>query len=274
MKITRAAQAKPSANLGPVPKFSWLALDSLVIDERYQRRVTDKGIALIYRIVREFSWTKLTPLVVTGPDASGDYPVIDGQHRLEAARRHAAIKELPCWIVAAPQIAEQAQSFVAVNKNRIAVTSINVFWAALASGDPEAKWMKSIVDKAGIAIGRVGNCTQPPLTTIALGALRKLKPYGDDVLVACLKLIAEAQPEAENAFRSASIAAVATLLVLCPDLDRKRLATVLADMDLDHEIERAAGLREFTGGSREKALQAIFAKAYNKGLRSGPRLPE
>jgi len=41
----------PSGNLGPRPDFAWVALDRLVVDERYQRRISSEGSLLINRIV-------------------------------------------------------------------------------------------------------------------------------------------------------------------------------------------------------------------------------
>lgn len=196
------AVVPPAEDLGPRPEFIWLPLDKLVIDERYQRRITADGTTLVNKIVREFRWSAFQPLTVTGPDASGDYPVIDGQHRLEACRRHPAVTEAPCWIVEAPRVADQATTFVAINKGRINVTKVNMFWAGLAAADATAVWIKSVCDRAGVAIGRVGTGRQPPLTTVALGAILKLRPVGDDNLVRALTVLRQAQAEAENAFRA------------------------------------------------------------------------
>jgi hypothetical protein len=265
----------PNRDLGKKPEFRWLSLDLLVVDERYQRRITKDGTILINRIVREFDWSKFQPLTVTGPDASGDYPVIDGQHRLEACRRHPDVAEVPCWIVQAPQLADQARSFVAVNKHRIGVTRVNVFWAQLTAGAPDAAWIKGICDKGGVKIGRVGTGIQPPLTTVALSSLLKLRPLGDDTIVAALRVLAEAQPEAENALRGATITALTRLIGQHGDgLDRARLVEVVADMDLDGEIDRARAYRKAMGGNLEEALRLIITRSYNKGLRDANRLPE
>lgn len=56
--------ADPSPDLGPLPTLDWLPLDALFVDDRYQRQITDDGIALINRIVREFRWSKFHPLLV------------------------------------------------------------------------------------------------------------------------------------------------------------------------------------------------------------------
>ena len=272
---TGNAVVKPSEDLGPRPTFAWLPVDSLVVDERYQRRITSDGTKAINKIVREFSWSKFQPLTVTGPDPSGDYPVIDGQHRLEAARRHPLVTEVPCWIVEAARISDQAGTFVGVNRDRIRVTRINIFWAELAMGDPTALWLKGICDRSGIQIGRVGTGRQPPLTTVALSTILKLKPLGEDLIVRALSLLAKAQPEAENAFRSASIIALAKLIGLNQDLiDEPRLVAKLEEIDLDDMIEKAGTIRKSLGGNTEEALRILLAREYNTRLPEDRRLRE
>lgn len=261
------AQVKPSDDLGDIPTFAWLPVDALVVDERYQRKITSDGIVAINKIVREFAWSKFQPLTVTGPDASGDYPVIDGQHRLEAARRHPLVTEVPCWVVQAPRISDQATTFVGVNRDRIRVTRVNIFWAELAAGDQTALWIKSICDRAGIKVGRVGSGVQPPLTTIALSTLVKLRALGDDLIVRALSALVQAQPEVDNAFRSATIIALTKLIGLNAALiDQDRLVGKLADLDLDQLIEKARAIRQGLGGNTEEALRILLVREYNARL--------
>lgn len=150
-----------------------------------------------------------------------------------------------------------------------------MFWAQLAAGDPDARWVKGVCERAGVAIGRVGTGAQPPLTTIALAAILRFKP-ADDIVVRALRIIAAAQPEADNAFRSAAVTAVGRMVGTHGDqIDDGRLIDAIADMDLDDQIEKARLYRKTFGGNVEAALQVILTRAYNKRLRrDGNRLPE
>jgi flagellar hook protein FlgE len=51
---------------------------------------------------------------------------------------HERAAGLPCYVVEAPGVAEQARAFVALNARRVGVTRINRFWAAHAAGDATA----------------------------------------------------------------------------------------------------------------------------------------
>ena len=257
----------PSSDLGPRPTFDWIDISRLVVDETYQRRITGGGNKHINGIVRDMRWAKFQPLIVTAND-DGRFAVIDGQHRLEAARRHPDVTEVPCWIVPTTDVAAQASTFVDVNQARIQVTRINVFWAQLAAGHPDAVWLKSVCDRAGVTISRVGTGRQPPLTTVALGDLLRLRPLGDDVIVQGLALLVKACPRIEHAFRGVVIQTVIRILALYQAIDMQRLVDVLTAMDIDEQLDKARIYKRTFGGTIEAAYHAMVAKAYNKGLRN------
>ncbi|MEQ1711853.1 MAG: DUF6551 family protein, partial [Hyphomicrobium sp.] len=126
----------PAARLGERAELCLLPLDRLVIDERYQRPVTEKGRANISRILARFDWRKFAPIVVVSV-GGGYYAIIDGQHRATAALMHPDIDMVPCMVVQAT-LAEAAETFAAINGQVTGVTVGQVFRARLASGDPAA----------------------------------------------------------------------------------------------------------------------------------------
>ncbi len=259
--------------LGKKPQFKWLRIELLQVDGRYQREIKQDGVTLINRIVRDFKWARFGALLVAGPDRIGDYAVIDGQHRLEAARRHPQISEVPCLVVDAGDVPSQARTFKGVNKDRRGVTRINVFWADVAAGEESAVRVRAVCEECGCFVSRAGTGRQKPLHTVAVSAIEQCLALDEGALRAALTTLVEAQGEAENAFRSATIKALTRMYALLPDLDRKRLVRILAEMDLDDEIERARTFRDTMGGAVETALQAILTRAYNRNLRMG-QIPE
>jgi len=68
----------------------------------------------------------------------GGLYVIDGQHRLAAAKLRRDIPHLPCVILELPDRADEAANFVHLNQRRRPLSQIDVFKAAVASGDGEA----------------------------------------------------------------------------------------------------------------------------------------
>lgn len=275
MKKPKAKAAEQFSDPGPKPGMAWLALDKLLVDERYQRQILRQGITHVNRLARSFVWCKFQPLTVApSTEHKGRFAVVDGQHRLAAARRHPKITEVPCYIVAADDVAAQAMTFVGVNKDRIGVTRLNVFWASVAAGDVEAVRIKALCDRSKVKIARTALPVLPPCTTTATGALAKLLVLGDTAIADGLKLMVEAQGEVDGVFRACNIVAIVKMMgVHKGRLDRERLRSVLADLDLDDEIDKARGYRKLAGGSLEAALQLAITRAYNKGL-AAKRLPE
>lgn len=270
-------------------------MEALQVDQRYQRAITENGRKRVRKIAKGFRWARFGALLVAGPDELGDYAVIDGQHRLEAARLLAEdgvrLTHVPCVVVAGAEgspkraMAVQAQAFKAVNKDRIGVTRINVFWADLASGDLDAAAVKAVCDAAGVQISRIGTGRQKPLHTTAVAAIaRCLKDHGEAAVRTALSCLATAQPEVENAFRGQTVKALCRMVgwsrgVAEGDdpagpLDPARLTRVLAELDLDSEIEAAQALAKTCRGKVEDALTLRLSRAYNRNLSSKSRMWE
>lgn len=273
-KLTGAAlQAKQKAeqasdDLGPNPRLDWLPLEVLSIDRRYQREMGKGNWAHVNRIMREWNWLHYQPIVVApNPEHFVDgvqgFVVIDGQHRLEAARKHPRIDRLPCYIVEAADVALQAQAFVALNARRIGVTRLQRFWAAHAAGEPVARRVHKVCSDAGVAITRSGGVL-PPRTTFATFTIEKLLPLGAGVVTTALKVLAEAHGEKRDAFKSPVIYALAQL-VTDKAFQRERLVAVLKRADLDRLMGDAKSWRARNGGTLEKATERTLRALYQPG---------
>lgn len=77
----------------------------------------------------------------------------DGQHRATAALLHPAIEAVPCWITQA-SLEEQARAFVAINSAVTRMTSMQMFHAAVASGDGLHVKAAAACQAAGVTVLR------------------------------------------------------------------------------------------------------------------------
>lgn len=178
--------------------------------------------------------------------------MVDGQHRLEAARKHPSIDRLPCYIVEATNVAQQARAFVALNARRIGVTRLQRFWAAHAAGEPTAKRIHRICSEAGVTITKSGGLL-PPCTTFATFTIEKLLPLGAAAVTTALKVLVETQGDRPDTFKSAWIYAL-THLAAAKDFDRARLVKAMTGLDLDQVATAARSARAKAGGTMEKAV--------------------
>lgn len=138
--------------LGLMPALQYLLPAQLEIDADYQRSLdTSSSQSLIRKIAQFWNWDLCQPLVVSRRD-DGRLFVIDGQHRLAAARLRGDIAQLPAVVVQYASAADEAASFVNLNQLRKPLNRLDLFKAALVSEDSEATAIAAAIADAGLTI--------------------------------------------------------------------------------------------------------------------------
>lgn len=157
---------------GEVPVIDWIDKTLIDIDPTYQRGL-DEG--RVQKIVDWFAWDSFGAIVVA-PAENGRYHAIDGQHRLEAAKRHPKVNSLPAVIITGRGVVAEAETFVNVNGARKNVSPLEMHWAALAAEDPEALTVMQVTERAGVKLMRYpgSNGKYGSGETVAIAALRGL----------------------------------------------------------------------------------------------------
>lgn len=145
--------------LGVLPALQYLLPEQLEIDAKYQRSLgSEQSQQLVRGIAQHWNWDLCQPLVVARrPD--GKLYVIDGQHRLAAARLRGDIPQLPAVVVQYDSVEDEAASFVLLNQQRKPLTKLDLFKAAVASGDTTASAIVLAMNEDGISIAPHSNYT-------------------------------------------------------------------------------------------------------------------
>lgn len=197
---------------GAPPVLAWIACDVLVADPRYQRSIEGKrSQASIARICENFCWALFGAATVA--ETPEGYRLIDGQHRVEAARR-LGLAEVPCLLVQAGDLAAEARLFVDANRNRVALTPLAMQVALVEAGDPEALTIKACCDLAGVELLRypVPVKNMKPGQTMAIGTIRQvLRWWGEAVVTDTLCLVKRHWP-APGEIRAERITAIAAVV--------------------------------------------------------------
>lgn len=193
MNRPATSRLKVNPPLGMMPALQYLLPAQLQVDPSYQRSI-DGGDsqALIRRIAMFWNWDLCQPLVVARRDDGGLF-VIDGQHRLEAARLRGDIAQLPAVVVQYANAADEAASFVHLNQQRRPLTKLDVFKAAVASGDEEACAIVSAMTEAGLSVAPHQNCIswKPGMVANIGGIERAWRKYGAKVAATAMRLLAQ-----------------------------------------------------------------------------------
>lgn len=209
------------------PELTWIAPGELLVDETYQRDLSDASRRLIRRIVEHWDWRRFKPPVTAWTDAGLE--VIDGQHSAIAAATHPDIGLIPVIVVEAAQQADRAEAFIGHNRDRIAITAAQIHVAAAAAGDPDAIKVNRICAEAGVELLRLppARGVYRPGQTIAVVAVAWIVASEDDTdALYVLRTLADARI---GPITAAHIRAVHHLITAddFAGLDREALAATI-----------------------------------------------
>lgn len=135
---------------GKIGELAIVKIADLRVDMTYQRNVTAGSVKNIRAICRAFDWSKFLPVIAVRDGET--FSVVDGQHRATAAAT-LGITAVPVYVLSCTA-AEAAAAFAAINGNVTPVEAIDVWFAELAAGDPQALAIQRCLDAAGVKLTR------------------------------------------------------------------------------------------------------------------------
>ena len=155
------------------PVCQWVKPADLFVEERYQRNIAENSITLIRKIIRNWDWGRMKP-PICARDAEGNLFVVDGQHTAIAAASHPEIDKIPVMVLDLAGVANRASAFIGHNRDRLAMTPMQLYYAALAAGDEVAVAMAEACKRAGVSIRKSAppNGIYQDGDTLAVGAIR------------------------------------------------------------------------------------------------------
>lgn len=124
----------------------------LMVNQEYQREVL---LTKVRDISSAWSWISFGAIVVAERD--GEFWVIDGQHRVMAAKRRSDISTLPCVVFKTFDVKEEAQGFLDLNTGRKPVTATAKHKAMVAAGDEVAIYVQQQLEALGLEVKSTAN---------------------------------------------------------------------------------------------------------------------
>lgn len=191
--IMLPANMKPARMDLDRPEVRMARIADLKVERSYQRDMTPKSIALIRKIVTGWDWTKFKPPICAEKD-DGSLVVIDGQHTAIAAASHPGLAALPVLVVKAATIEKRAESFVSHNRDRIAMSPLQLFHAEVAAGVEDAMGLLVVTKAVGITVPRSPpkKGSEEPGTLVAITAAQRVfKAAGAPFCERVLRIAAE-----------------------------------------------------------------------------------
>ncbi|EYD71785.1 ParB N-terminal domain-containing protein [Limimaricola hongkongensis] len=266
----------PTAAADRVPSLLWVAIEDLVIDDRYQRPLLAENHAIILRIAAAFTWDRFSPVVVApaAAGAPGKYALIDGQHRTHAAAL-AGKTNVPAWLVNL-DAAAQAAAFAGINGDATRVSPTQIYRAALAAGEAWAVDCDRVVRNAGCELMTVAlpAAQRRSGQIYAIGLIRRLVETGraGDLHQALRALGASMQGQRAYVWDAQILQALVDATSAVPGIDGAALGRWLPGVNLQKLRESAERLRHspgYTGRSVMSLLTEILTAKLELWLKEG-----
>ncbi|WP_054310003.1 ParB/RepB/Spo0J family partition protein [Mesorhizobium sp. 1M-11] len=250
--------------IGEKPDLEWVRIDRIDVDRNYQRPLKPR---LVKKILAKFAWRKFGAVVLSRQEG-GRYTIVEGQHRWKAASLHPNVTEIPAIVVEHADTADEAGSFLAINRDRQAVTSVEQYWAGLTAGDEWAMAVSRVLQAANCDVVPEPGHYRPNLTA-SIGAIdRCLKRYGHGATRRALLVIRAAWPDDSKSLRGTLITALARIIrANDKTINEADLANALRRESFAKLTAHAEAFRKLSGGSSETALSKALVEIYNKGKR-------
>lgn len=261
--------------IGHRPSLEWRRIPELQIDASYQRGIeTDRSRSLINRIAQAWDWNLCQPLAVA-KRADGSFMVVDGQHRLAAARLRSDIYDLPCVVTAYDDAGDEAAAFVALNQQRRPLSKLELFKASLAAGDEEAREVMRLIEAAGLSLAQHTNwlAWRPGAVSNISGIRACYKRHGEEVTAATLGAIAGGFPGTVLRFAGTIFPGLAAFIADASKrqegVDQELLIMVLQGAGQEQWVSEILLEQAASGVNRRAAAAAVVGRAYGEAAGEG-----
>jgi hypothetical protein len=269
---------RPKCNpaTGELPVLQYCMVNQLCVDDRYQRSLeSGQSVRLIRRIASNWDWGLCQPLYVA-LRSDGKLYVVDGQHRWSAAKLRGDIHQLPCVVRAFASTEAEAAAFVALNQERTPLSMLQIFRAAVASGDAEACGINAAITEAGLSLARTSNNQLCPKGAIGnIGGLRTCwRVHGEATLIAALRCMGAAFPNQVLRYAGSIFPGIVALVApACKAGDARLLAEIsvlVGSRTQDKWVSKILGLIATDPSLNRGTAAVIVFKAAQRGEEPTP----
>lgn len=265
--MSRPATSRLKINppLGRMPALQYALPGELQVDETYQRSLENESSkSLVNKIAQFWNWDLCQPLVVARR-SGGELFVIDGQHRLQAAKLRGDITQIPCVIVEYTSVADEAASFVHLNQQRRPLSAVDVFKAAVASEDPVSMQIAEALGEAGLTLATHSNNVswKPGMVNNISGIQACWRERGPRVTKEALILLAEAYRGSVLQYGGTIFPGLATVVHRGLEYDREQFLQIIRKhSQLGWRNELLRYQVENPNTSRREAAGLVFMAAW------------
>lgn len=250
-----------------------LSVSKLNICDAYQRTINSHRVN---KIVKNFDPDAFGSLTV-GKRSDGSYWVVDGYHRLSAAKKR-GIEKISCDVFESEGQSHEAKIFRIKNAERASISAKNLFKARLIEGDEQAKSIKEIAEKFGLKINTSTGGYGWPYLDAAKQLDKSFEKIGANGLSRVFNVIVEAWRGEDRALWGDAIGGLTILFDKHPHIDDERLIVKLTPLPVIQvqksanayfELVKADMTTNINSDKKGQAMYLTIKHIYNSGLRKG-----
>lgn len=261
---------KINLDVGVLPKLQWVPVDQIDVDHNYQRELDPRRVN---KILGKFKWDHFGAITLV-PAENGRYFVTDGQHRLKAASLHPKVRSVPATIASCGEVKSAAGNFLAINRDRKAINTIEKYWAGIAAEDADYLLIKQTLDAANCEVVPEHGYARPHMTHAVAAVLRAIKRDGQKNVVAAITAIRAARPADQNALQGILIQSASQIVGANPHFQAEKLQAALSTNADEERHKLSAAHRELNKSSALKAMSCAIVTLYNRSCMKKERIEE
>ncbi|NRA86447.1 MAG: ParB N-terminal domain-containing protein [Rhizobiales bacterium] len=256
-------ELKNSENVGELPELGWVNVDLIKVDRAYQREESEKHVN---DILKNFNWRNFQP-VTLALRSDDTFNVVDGQHRVAAAKLHPQITEVPALVFKShDEVKGEAKTFVEINSKRKGISAVEKHIAAIAAEDPESLALNIALEEVNCIVARYTGDKGLNVVVAVTACKKSIKQHGVKNFKAAVRTLRQAWPTDIDVLRAVLITSLSHIYKYNPEMDEFHMAAELKKHGMAELFNLARALIKMRGGGTALSLKQVIVDLYNKTM--------
>lgn len=246
-----------------------MGVNEFAVDPTVQRQLNEPRVV---SLAKNFN-PQMLGLVTASKRLDGRSYILDGQHRIAAARRAGYSGYVATRLYEDLSVAEEAQLFLDLNNTR-KVNALDKFNVRATKGDPAAIALKKALENVGLrASGQhTGGMFAAivALERVYAGFMSYASEPRLDLVEAVLQILTKAySARNRTAFQANTVQGVGLILhIFGKRVDADDLVQALRDITPEDLAIRGRSTKDLEGGTGAQGVAKVILSIYNKGKSS------
>jgi hypothetical protein len=246
-----------------------MQVTEFAVDPSVQRQLNEPRVN---KLAKEFN-PKMLGLITASKRLDGRNYILDGQHRIMAARKAGWTGYVATRLYENLSVAEEAQLFLDLNDTR-KVGALDKFLVRATMGDPSAVALKEALDRVGLRVSGTHAGGQfaaiVSLERVYAGFMSYASEPRIDLVEAVLQILTRAYTAQERkAFQANTVMGVGLILhIFGKRVDADDLVAALRSIPADALAIKGRSTKDLEGGTGAQGVAKVLLSIYNKGKSS------